>query len=333
MAIYHFSAKVVSRSSGRSVVAAAAYRSGGCLTNERDGVRHDYRRRQDVSHSEVLAPAGAPSWMRDRGGLWNGVESVERRRDAQLAREIEVSLPRELDAAQRVELVRGFVRDQFVSRGMVADVSIHTPPASDGGEQPHAHVLLTLRGIEGAGFGKKERGWNDKGLLEGWRSAWSQACNQVLELEGHAARIDHRSLAAQGIEREPEPKLGVRAQALERRGVATERGEARRQTQARNRLREEVLRLGGQARRIAEDARRRLVSVDLVVRVREALKGRPELGKSVLEARQRDREAKQAERVRAAGLEVRERKAREGAQRETLQRSRRVRSKDRGFEL
>lgn len=333
MAIYHFSAKVVSRSSGRSVVAAAAYRSGERLTNERDGVRHDYSRRQDVSHAEVLAPGGAPSWMSERGALWNGVESVERRKDAQLAREIEVSLPRELTAEQRVDLVRGFVREQFVARGMVADISIHTPQASDGGEQPHAHVLLTLRGIEGAGFGKKQREWNDRKQLEDWRASWSSSCNQALELGGHSERVDHRSLEAQGIEREPEPKLGVRAQAMERRGLETERGQVRRQTQERNRLREEVRRLADRARRIAEDTRRRLVSVNLVGKVREALSVRPGLGKSVQEARQQDRELRWAERIKAAGREIREQKAQETAQREVRQRPTRARGRDRGIEL
>ncbi len=248
MAIYHLSAKVMSRSTGRSSVAAAAYRSGSELTNQRDGVRHDYSRRRDVEHAEILAPANAPEWMSDRARLWNAVEVVEKRKDAQLAREVEVALPRELDQAQRLDLVRQFAREQFVSKGMIADVAIHNPAASDGQEQPHAHIMLTMRDIVGGGFGNKNRDWNGTDHLEGWREAWAGYANRALEQAGQAERIDHRSLAkqreealsqgredaAEALDREPQTKIGLAATGMEQRGVVSERGEMHREISARN---------------------------------------------------------------------------------------------------
>ncbi len=113
-----------------------------------------------VVHSEIMAPENAPDWMCDRDQLWNAVEAVEKRRDAQLAREIEVALPRELDRGERLELLRGFVQREFVDRGMIADVAVHEGKARDGQGQPHAHVMLTMRELTGEGFGKKDRSWN-----------------------------------------------------------------------------------------------------------------------------------------------------------------------------
>lgn len=127
MASYHFSAQAVKRSEGRSVVAMAAYRAGERLRDERRGVDADYSRRRGVVHAEILAPEGCATWLLDREQLWNGVERSEARRDAQLAREINMALPCELTNAQRLILVREFVKAQFVSLGMVADLAIHAP--------------------------------------------------------------------------------------------------------------------------------------------------------------------------------------------------------------
>lgn len=268
MAIYHLSAKVISRAGGRSSVAAAAYRTAGRLQDDRQGVEHDYSRKGGVVHSEIMVPQNAPDWMRDRNQLWNAVEIVEKRRDAQLAREIEVSLPRELDRGQRLELLRGFIQREFVDRGMIADVAVHEGKARDGFGQPHAHVMLTMRELTGDGFGKKERSWNAPDLLVGWREAWARDANIALERAGRSERIDHRSLDAQRNEaeqqveraraggqeelaferekkvvelsREPEPKIGPSAYAQEKRGIVTERGEAFRAAQARNAQREEL---------------------------------------------------------------------------------------------
>lgn len=222
MAIYHLRAKVMSRSKGQSAVAgaayrggghsaihAAAYRSGGILVDERTGQSYDYSHKGHVEHTEIMAPDGAPGWVHDRSELWNRVEAGEKRKDAQLAREMEITLPRELTPEECKGLVRSFVAEQFVSRGMVADIAIHRPKASDGGEQPHAHVMLTMRSLdpEGQGFGPKVREWNNVALLEGWREAWAGAANRALEHAGKDERIDHRTLEAQGIDRVPLPNL------------------------------------------------------------------------------------------------------------------------------
>ena len=230
MAIYRFEAKVVTRSAGRSAVAAAAYRAGDKLQDERYQKLHDYTRKGGILHKEILAPDQVPEWVSDRGRLWNAVEAKERRKDAQLAREMILALPRELDPGQQRELVAGFVNDNFVARGMVADVSLHLSHASDGGDQPHAHVLLTTREIGPDGFGKKNREWNDRGLLKDWRKQWADQVNRTLEEGGFDARVDHRSLKDQGIERDPEPKLGPDAAALERRGIQTKKGDEVRRT-------------------------------------------------------------------------------------------------------
>lgn len=270
MAIYHLSVKPLSRSGGRSAVASVAYRAGECLTNERDGVTHDYSRRSGVEHSEILAPETAPDWMKDRGRLWNGVEAIEKRKDARLAREVEVSLPRELTREQQIDSLRGFIREEFTSRGMVADFAVHVPLATDGLEQPHAHILLTTRELGPEGFGQKVRAWDRTEALEEWREAWGRHANRALEAAGQEARIDHRSLKAQHataveiandtgrpeperrlaevkaieLDRDPQPKLGPTAAALERRGVPSFRGDEVRAVLERNSLRQQLAEIG-----------------------------------------------------------------------------------------
>jgi len=254
LAIYHLRLKVLGRALGRaakpggatrrSAIAAAAYRSGERLYDVAQGRWFEFDK-PDVIHTEILAPAASPPWVFDRQTLWNMVERAEKRVDAQLAREIEITLPRELSKDAQVDLVRNFVREHFVAQGMVADMAIHAPEASDGQEQPHAHVLLTLRYLDAesaTGFSAtKERDWNeredvarlvaearkrfnntglepDKAALEAaealrnvniWRAAWSAHANRVLEAVGSHARIDHRTLEAQGIFRPPQISLGI----------------------------------------------------------------------------------------------------------------------------
>ncbi len=234
MALYRFSAEIIGRGKGYSATAAAAYRAGERIEDERTGVVHDYRRRDGVLHAEILAPEGAPAWARDRAKLWNAVEQAERRRDAQLSRQLILALPHELTDAQRQELVRDFVQCEFVSRGMVADLAIHAPDRTGDARNHHAHVMLTMRRIEGNGFGNKERGWNDDGVLRGWRYQWAQFQNRALEKAGHEARVDHRSYQDQGIDREPTQHLGKAAHRKEQRGEPTRIGEQNRQVQARN---------------------------------------------------------------------------------------------------
>jgi len=209
MALYHFSARVIQRSQGRSAVAAAAYRAAEELHDKLLDQDYDYTDKQHVVHKEIMLPDGAPARWLDRETLWNEVEAAERRKDAVLARDIEISLPRELGQAEAVALVQEFVREQFVARGMVADLNVHWTKARDGREQPHAHVMLTMRGFKGDGFGLKQRGWNDKVLLRTWRERWAEVANARLHELGHDVRIDHRSYAEQGIDLEPQHKIGL----------------------------------------------------------------------------------------------------------------------------
>ena len=220
MAIYHLSAKPISRATGRSATGAAAYRAGETITDERTGLVFDYGKKRGIDHSEIMAPANAPEWAHDRAKLWNAVEHSEKRKDSQVAREVEVALPTELNLDQQRELVRSFARSQFVDAGMVADIAIHHAK----GENPHAHILLTMRDIGPDGFGQKNRSWNDKALLQNWREAWEVQTNQALERAGHSVRIDHRTLAEQGIERIPQIHIGPKVPEMERRGIRTEIG-------------------------------------------------------------------------------------------------------------
>jgi ATP-dependent exoDNAse (exonuclease V) alpha subunit len=208
MAIYHLHAKIVSRKEGRSVVAAAAYRSGNSLHDHQVAQTFDYTRKAGVEHTEILAPADSPSWIHDRETLWNTVERVERRKDAQLAREIEIGLPVELTKERQVELLRDFTQRTFVSSGMVADTALHR----DNLDNPHAHILLTLRDLTREGFGTKRREWNARAKLVKWREQWAGIANEHLLRAGLDIHIDHRTLEAQGIDLLPGRKLGLSAE-------------------------------------------------------------------------------------------------------------------------
>lgn len=209
MAIYHLSSTIISRSQGRSAVACAAYRSGTQLNDEYYGKSHDYTKKESVAHSEIFLPENAPSQFKDRQTLWNTVEKNEKRKDAQLAREFTISLPRELSLEQNKELIIDFVKNEFVSLGMIADLAIHNDEAKDGEKQPHAHVMLTLREVSKEGFGLKNREWNDKNMLLYWRERWSEYANNQLFKNGHDIKIDHRTLEEQGIDLEPQYKIGA----------------------------------------------------------------------------------------------------------------------------
>ena len=233
MAIYHYSATVIRRSAGRSGTAAAAYRAGIRIEDKRTGEIHDYTCKQGIYSSEILAPENTPDWVNDRARLWNEVERVEKRKDSQLAREINVALPVELNHAQKQSLVRDFSRSHFVERGMVADVAYHDFQ----GHNPHAHILLTMREIDRKGFGKKNRSWNERGLLRRQRESWSQYANEALERAGHEVKIDHRSLEDQGVERLPQIHLGPQVIEMEMRGIRTAIGdEMRRRSQINRRI-------------------------------------------------------------------------------------------------
>lgn len=241
MAIYHLSAKIVKRSDGRSATAAAAYRAGTSIPDERTGLVFDYTRRRGVIYAEILAPPDAPAPLLNRALLWNTVEAVERRRDAQVAREIELALPHEITPRAQLDLVRGFVQREFVARGMIADLCVHRADHRGDPRNRHAHVMLTLRPLAGDSFGPKARDWNETELLEHWRAAWADAVNQALARHRHAARVDHRSYADQGLALEAEPKMGPVATEMERRGRRSHAGDDRRAVQTRNRRRRKAV--------------------------------------------------------------------------------------------
>ena len=198
MAIYHINASIVKRSAGHSAVAAAAYRAGEKLADERTGEVHDYSRRRGVNAAEILAPPDAPAWALNRETLWNRVETAERRSDSQVAREIRVAIPTELSHDAGRDLVRDYVKREFVDHGMVADVAWH----DEDGPNPHSHILMTMRQIDHEDFGPKVKAWNDKKTLVGWREAWADCANRALEAHGSPERIDHRTLEAQRIDAE-----------------------------------------------------------------------------------------------------------------------------------
>jgi ATP-dependent exoDNAse (exonuclease V) alpha subunit len=226
-----------------SVVAKAAYRSGQSLKDERADKTFNYRSRtQEVAYSEIMSPDTAPDWLKSqaqvsdagakkqreqRQQLWNAIERVERRKDSQLAREFVLSLPRQLDRTQQIELVRDWCAAEFVSAGFVVDFALHK---SKTGQNPHAHVLVTMRPVTADGFGKKPdtagkfngrgaAGFGAKTELVQWRESWCNAENTALEKAGRPERADHRSLKARGIDKIPEPKIGAEASAMKRRGV------------------------------------------------------------------------------------------------------------------
>jgi hypothetical protein len=221
MAIYHLSMKILSRSKGYSAVASAAYRAGEKILDERTGVIHDYTRKNGVASAVILTPANAPAWCANRAELWNAVEKAERRKNSQLAREFELAIPRELAQDAARETVLNFVRENFVSRGMIADVAFHNL----GGSNPHAHIMLSMRAITPDGFGEKVREWNDWTHAETWRGSWADHANRALANAGYQEEIDHRSYERQGLEKTPGIHLGKSACAMETRGIETERGE------------------------------------------------------------------------------------------------------------
>ena len=250
MATYHFNAQVVSRSCGASAVAGAAYRSGECLTDERTGEEHDHSDRDDLDGADILAPRDSPEWAQDRARLWNEVEAAEKRRDAQVAREIRVAIPRELRPEDGRALVRDYVQRSFVDRGMVADVAFH---GGQEGHNPHAHIMLTTRTIGPEGFGQKNREWNKKEHVTTWRKDWADSANRALAQHGRAERIDHRTLVAQrdealrrgdharadSLDRDPEVRKGRAAWMKVRTGKDNDQTRLAKEVNARNAAREQ----------------------------------------------------------------------------------------------
>lgn len=273
MAIYHCSVQIIGRSSGRSAIACAAYRAGDKLHDKETGKLQDYSRKSGVIYSEIALPKNAPESYRDRETLWNAVQRVEKQGNAQLAREIEVALPKELNHGQQIDVVNSYVQAYFVADGMCADWSIH----DKGDGNPHAHIMLTTRPIKANGeWGAKEKkaykldengeripiidkatgkqklgknnrkmweretvqanNWNDRSKVEEWRAAWAEVCNWYLSMGNVKDRIDHRSYARQGVEQEPTIHEGYAARQMEKRGEVSERCQENREVQQRNSL-------------------------------------------------------------------------------------------------
>ena len=264
MAIYHLSIKIISRGKGKSAVAAASYRSGEKIKNEYDGIVHDFTRKGGIAHTEILLPQNAPQEFSDRGTLWNSVEKIEKSKNSQLAREIEIALPKELDREKQIELVREYVKENFVKVGMCADIALHDK--NDG--NPHAHILLTMRPLnEDKTWGAKSKkeyildengekvklkngnyktrkintvDWNEQDKAEEWRKTWADITNKYLEENSIQEKVDHRSYQRQGIEEIPTIHLGVSASQMEKKGIATDRGNINREIRKQNRLLQEI---------------------------------------------------------------------------------------------
>lgn len=224
--------QVVSRSSGRAVCAMAAYRAAEKIEDQTYAKTHDYERKAGVLHSEVIAPEYAPDWATDRQALWNAVEQAELKRNgdlkqtAQLAREIIVPLAHELDLETNKATLREWVDENFVSAGMVADVSIHQPHHEGDQRNIHAHVLLTMREITPEGFHEKKttptkKAWDRTDFLEHAIDQWEHVQNRELEAAGLDVRVNFKSFEERGIDREPEQHEGVAATAMKRKGQQT----------------------------------------------------------------------------------------------------------------
>ena len=284
MAIYHCSIQMIGRSAGRSAIAAAAYRSASILDDEETGLHHNYTRKSEVVHSEILLCENAPAEYADRQTLWNAVQKVETNKNAQLAREVQVALPKELSRDQQIEVVRNYVKDNFVNQGMCADFSIH----DKGDGNPHSHIMLTTRSIskDGKWAAKEKKGyaldskgekipiidpatnqqkigargrkmwkretvqvndWNDRGKAEEWRKAWAEECNHHLAPE---LQIDHRSLKRQGIERIPTVHEGYAAREMEKRGIESDLCKKNRQIAEYNK---ELTQIDGVLKQLAQE--------------------------------------------------------------------------------
>lgn len=270
MAIYHASTKPIARSAGRSSVAAAAYRAGESLIDVRTGLEHDYTRKGGVVSTEILLPDGGSA---ERNALWNAAEQAEKRKDARTAREWVIALPSELSGEQRQELAREFGAELASRYGVAVDIAIHKPDREGDNRNHHAHVMTTTRKVSRDASGQVVLG--DKADIElsdkarrkadpekggaadevkAIRELWAEKANAALERAGLDARIDHRSLKAQGIDREATQHLGPHATEMERRDILSDRGDGNRQVADNNaerlRLRAQVIDLAAQRRRM-----------------------------------------------------------------------------------
>ena len=264
MALYHFHVDQIKRSAGQSAIAAAAYRAGEKLYSEYYGETNDFTRKGGVLHTEILLPPNVPAEYADRQTLWNAVEKVEKNKKAQLAYSFDIALQNELTQEENIALARRFVQEHFVSKGMIADLAVHEPDKENGIQNPHFHVMTTMRPLNPDGtWGNKQRreyalddngerirdekgdyvfnavhttDWHEPETLEHWREAWCRMVNDEFERKGLDVRIDHRSYEAQGMEQIPTVHEGPLVQQMEKRGIRTQKGDLNHWIKATNRL-------------------------------------------------------------------------------------------------
>lgn len=260
---FHFNISMISRGKSKSAVASAAYISCEKIKNEWDGVTHDYHNKKGLLHSEIFLLENIPKEFQNRSFLWNSVELNEKASNAQLARNFIIALPKELSFEENKKLITEFIQENFVSKGMIADLAIHDE-SNEGNNNIHAHIMTTLRPINEKGQwqakSKKEyilddegnkilnkngkpktrkvelTDWNNKGNAEKWRESFAEICNIYLERNNLEKRVDHRSFERQGIEEIPTIHLGASASALERKGIETDKGNINREIKKHNSL-------------------------------------------------------------------------------------------------
>ncbi len=256
---------VISRGKGRSAVGASAYRAGEKITNEYDGLTHDYTNKKGIEYTEVILPENAPEAFKDRKILWNEVEKIEKSSKAQLSREVEIALPKELSLEENINLLKEYVKENFVDNGMCADIAVHDK--KDG--NPHAHIMLTMRPIqengEWGGKSKKEytldkdgkkiydkkkktykcktikaTNWDEKETLGKWREDWEIKVNERLSANKIYEKISHLSLEKQGIERIPQIHIGPTAAAIKKNGSCSDRATMNRAIKKENQRIEQI---------------------------------------------------------------------------------------------
>ncbi len=255
MACYHFHAEIISRGHGKSAPAVSAYISGEKLRDIYEGRIHDRSYRQDVVHKEILLPPKAPDELLDRQTLLNELDRAEKRNDAQMARYIDLALPKELSLSEQVALVKEFVQVNFTRHGLCADIGIHQgkldedrkptniEPVFERSDNRHAHIMIPFRPLDESGFcstKRQTRFMNSPAFLITLRESWANLQNREFQRRRLSVRVSHESLAAQGIDREPTKHLGAGTMALELRGVQTDRGDMYREIIAHNREQEKV---------------------------------------------------------------------------------------------
>ncbi|MGF3112970.1 MobQ family relaxase [Facklamia sp. P9177] len=264
---FHFNISMVSRGKGKSAVASSAYISREKITNQWDGVTHNYQNKKDLIYKEIFLPENAKEEFKDRASLWNSVELNEKAINAQLARSFIIALPKELSIEENKKLITEFIESNFASRGMIADLAIHDE-SDEGNQNIHAHIMTTVRPLnEDGSWGQKskkeyvfdEKGepvltksgkqktrkieltdWNNRGNAEKWRESFASLCNRYLAEKNIEKRVDHRSYERQGRDEIPTIHMGASASALERQGIETEKGNINREIKKHNSLVKEI---------------------------------------------------------------------------------------------